>query len=102
MLIVLTSPGTWKKKKIESKGELEDKRDHLDKSDLSQQFIVVTEASQQVVEYSKTVDVTKNHHKRGYPTYPLVLPVSVVKYFKSENTHELLPWPEFSMYQSDN
>ena len=44
MLIVLTSPGTWKKKKIESKGELEDKRDHLDKSDLSQQFIVVTEA----------------------------------------------------------
>ena len=36
---------TYKKKKIESKGELEDKRDHLDKSDLSQQFIVVTEAS---------------------------------------------------------
>ena len=35
---------SWKKKKIESKGELEDKRDHLDKSDLSQQFIVVTEA----------------------------------------------------------
>ena len=37
---------SWKKrkKKIESKGELEDKRDRLDKSDLSQQFIVVTEA----------------------------------------------------------
>ena len=47
IVLILTSPGTWKKKKkkIESKGELEDKRDHLDKSDLSQQFIVVTEAS---------------------------------------------------------